>query len=110
MVVRHGEAVRTSGDISGRPRLPWRRLAHGQTHDIWEWPMANGPERWWQRHLSVFVAVAGLAAVLAVGIVLGVGNGTPGPVHHTHVTNRTRHRQYVRVLSALSTTTAASSF
>jgi hypothetical protein len=72
--------------------------------------MANGPERWWQRHLSVFVAMAGLAAVLALGIVLGIGNGTPGPVHHSHVTNRTRHRQYVRVLSALSMTTAASSF
>jgi len=72
--------------------------------------MADGPEHWWRRHFSVVVTIAGLAAVLAVAVVLGIGNAKPGPVHRTHVTKGARHRQYVRVLSALSTTTAASSF
>jgi hypothetical protein len=72
--------------------------------------MANGPDRWWRRHGAVLAGIAGLAAALAVAIVLGTGNAGPGPAHHTHAASRTAHRQYVRVLSALNTTTDASSF
>src|ERR1700689_752974 len=72
--------------------------------------MVKGRDRWWRRHGAVLAGIAGLACALAVALVLGTGNGGQSPVHHTHSASRTAHRQYVRVLSALATTTDASSF
>lgn len=72
--------------------------------------MTNGPDRWWRRHGAVVAGTFGLGAALALAIVLGTGNAGPGPAHRTHSATRTEHRQYVRVLSALNTTTDASSF
>jgi len=72
--------------------------------------MVMGRDRWWRRHGAVLAGIAGLAAALALALVLGTGNGGQGPAHHTHSASRTAHRQFVRVLSALATTTDASSF